>query len=217
MALNPLRRSLTTAERRLLQRKIGSLFARSRRASRAYVPVTVGIVFALWVWTLLASDASAVVVTAFWLAAGGVLALWVGRDMRRDARQVAAMARGLESALRRDEADVYEIRANAFVEFEEIEDEGACYAFALEGDRLVFISGQEFYPEARFPSLDFSLVYVLDEQGHTVDMVIDKRGETARPMRTVPRSLKANLSMPDHLEVRVGRLDDLGDLLATSI
>jgi hypothetical protein len=217
MLLSPQRRPLTTAERRLLHRKIGSLRSRSRRTSRAYLPVAAGIVLVLWAWTLLASDAPPVVVTAFWLLAGGLLGLWVRRDMRRDARRMRAMAGSLESALRRNEADVYDIRAHAFVEFEEIEDEGACYAFALEGERLVFISGQEFYPEARFPSLDFSLVYVLDRKGRAVDMVIEKRGGKARPVRTIPGFVKPNLDLPDHLAVRTGRLEDLADMLRRSV
>lgn len=213
MQLSPFRRPLTPAERRLLQRKIGSLLAQGRRASGAYLPVTAGVVLVLWVWTLVASDAPALAVTAFWLVVGAALTFWVGRDMRHHTHEMTAVAGGLQSALRRNEADVYDIRANAFVEFEEIEDEGACYAFALEGDRLAFVSGQEFYPGARFPSLDFSLVYVLDEQGRAVDMVIDTRGDKARPVRTMSSAVKRTVDMPDHLEVLQGPLDGLGDLL----
>jgi hypothetical protein len=65
--------------------------------------------------------------------------------------------------------------------FEEIEDEGACYAFELEGGRVVFVAGQEFTESARFPSLDFSLVYPLVEQGRPVEMFIEKRGGKAAP------------------------------------
>jgi hypothetical protein len=38
------------------------------------------------------------------------------------------------------------------VEFEEIEDEGACFAFQIEGrNEIVFLSGQEFYEGPRLP------------------------------------------------------------------
>ena len=69
----------------------------------------------LWLWTVLASDASWLIITAFWLVVGGTIALGVRRD----------------------------IRAHA---------------------------GQESYEGAKFPSLDFSLVYVLNERGNTVDI-----------------------------------------------
>jgi hypothetical protein len=72
--------------------------------------------------------------------------------MRGDQRQLDAIVLSLESALRRNAADVYDVRAIAFAELEEIEDEGACYAFELEGERIVFITGQEFYEAPAFPA-----------------------------------------------------------------
>jgi hypothetical protein len=176
----------------------------------------VATVVVLWVATVLASDAPLWVVTAFWLIVGGGIMLWVRRDLRADAGHAAATVRGLESAQRRNAADVFEVRARSFAEFEEIEDEGACYAFEVEGGQLVFIAGQEFYAGAKFPTLDFSLVYVLDERGEAVDMLIDKRGAKAVPARTIPAVMKRELDIPDHLETRIGRIDDIEDGLRRS-
>lgn len=170
---------------------------------------------ALWIATVLASDARLAVVTAFWLIVGGGITLWVRHDLRADAGHAAATIRGLESALRRNAANVFDVRARSFAEFEEIEDEGACYAFELEGGQLVFIAGQEFYAGAKFPNLDFSLVYVLDERGEAVDM-LDKRGAKAVPARTIPAVMKRELDVPDHLETRIGRIDDIEDGLRRS-
>ena len=130
--------------------------------------------------TLLASDAPWLVITGFWLVVGAGITLWARRDLRKDTASRQQWIQGLESALRRAEADVYDILAGAFVELEEFEDEGACYAFALDESRVVFISGQEFYEAARFPSLDFSLVYVLDEAGRVADMLIENVGPRPR-------------------------------------
>jgi hypothetical protein len=178
------------------------------------VAISAGLTLLLWLWTIVASDAPWFVVTAFWALAGGGIALWVRRDMRKLGGQMEGMARGLESALRRNAAEVYDIRAQAFAEFEEIEDEGACYAFALGDGCLVFIQGQEFYESARFPSLDFSLVYVLDETDATVDMLIDKRGAKAAPVRRIPAALKQTLDIPDHLNVRRGTIEDLEEIVS---
>jgi hypothetical protein len=180
------------------------------------LPISAVAVFLLWLWTVLASDAPWPIVTVFWLVVGAGLALWVHRDMRTHAGTFERMARDLESALRRNAADVYDIRARSFAEFEEFEDEGACYAFELEGDRLVFISGQEFYEGAKFPSLDFSLVYVLDEGGATIDLFIDKRGAKSAPARVMPAASKHTFDLPDHLEVRPGSIANLEASLTES-
>src|SRR5262245_51118449 len=203
------RRPLTETEQRVIRVKIRSLTTRGHRASAFALPIAGGVVFALWFWTILASDVGWRIVTAFWLIVGGGVAFWVRRDMRAHGKIFENMGRGLESALKRNAAEVYDVRASAFAELEEIEDEGACYAFAIEDGRLAFIQGQEFYESARFPSLDFSLVYVLDERNQPVDMLIDKRGAKAAPARRIPATVKGRLDVPDHLEMRVGRIDNL--------
>jgi hypothetical protein len=212
--LEALRRPLTDIQRRALRSKIRHLKSTGRRASTIYLPITAGLVSLLWLWTILASDAPRLVVTGFWLAIGAGIALWARREMRTHAGQLDDMARGLESALTRNEADVYEIHATSFAALEEVEDEGACYAFQLEGDELVFIVGQEFYEAARFPSLDFSLVYPLDEHGNTVDMFIEKRADKATPTKTIPSAIKERLDVPQHLEMRTGMIDDLEAVLS---
>ena len=214
--LAPTRRALTPTERRLTQARIKSLKARAHRASARAVPVTAAVVSVLWIWTILASDAPWHTVAAFWITVGGAIALWVRRDSRGNASSFQRMTRDMESALVRSEADVYDVHARAFAEFEEVEDEGACYAFELDGNRLLFVTGQEFYESAKFPSLDFSLVYVLDEQGQTVEMFIDKRGPKATPARTIPSSVKNTLEIPELLEVRTGTLDDVETLLRSA-
>jgi hypothetical protein len=211
--LDAVRRPLTDNQRRLIRAKARSLTNTGRRASAISLPITAGVISLLWLWTILASDAPRLVVTVFWVVIGAGITLWVRRDMRTHAGQLQGMAQGLESALRRNEADVYDIRGSAHAVFEEIEDEGACYAFELEGGRLVFVAGQEFYESARFPSLDFSLVYPLDEQGQPVEMFIEKRGGKTAPARTIPAAVKKSLNVPDHLEVCTGRIDDLEALL----
>ena len=215
--LTAFRRPLTESERRAIRAKIHASGSRHRQVSKRAPVAAAVIIGVLWLLTLLASDAPWHVVTGFWLAVGAGIALWVRRDLRKDAAISRQWTQGLESALRRGEADVCDIRARAFVELEEFEDEGACYAFALDESRVVFISGQEFYEAARFPSLDFSLVYVLDEAGRAADMLIEKRGPKAAPGRTIPFAVKHELEVPEHLEVRDIRLDELEDRLRVRV
>jgi hypothetical protein len=207
------RRPLTESERRVVRARIRQLTAQGHRASRSALPIAGGVILGLWLWTIVASDVSWIVITTFWLIAGGAIALWVRRDVARAFGQVEGMAQGLESALRRNAADSYDVHATRFAVLEEIEDEGACYAFELDGNRLVFICGQEFYESAKFPCLDFSLVYILNEGDESVDMLINKRGARAAPARTIPAAVKRVLQVPDHLDVRVGSIDGLEDSL----
>jgi hypothetical protein len=80
----------------------------------------------------------------------------------------------IESALRRNQACVIRIQSEAMVEFEEEEDEGACYAFQLNEHRVIFVSGQDFYPSARFPNSDFSLVSIYADNNALVESFVGK-------------------------------------------
>jgi hypothetical protein len=203
---------LTDPERRLLRSKIRDLKSRERLGPRILLPGA-GVIAVLWILTLAAADAPWFVVTLVWFVVGAGILLWVRHDLQQDLRQLAQVRRGYESAARRNQAEVFDIRAIGFVEFEEVEDEGACYAFALEGERLVFVMGQQFYPEAKFPSLDFSLVYPLDEDGHPVDEIVGKRGPRASAARVIPAAAKLNLAIPDHMEVVRGTMDGMEEAL----
>src|SRR5688500_12506601 len=103
---------------RLLRAKIRSLSARGRRASTIYLPIAAAFIIVLWLLTMVVSDAPWFVITVFWVVIGCVITLWVRRDIRRDAGAFENMAQGLDSALRRNAADVYDVHARRFAEFE---------------------------------------------------------------------------------------------------
>jgi hypothetical protein len=214
--LEPRIRPLTDADRARLRRLVGELRARRHTARRGTWIVLAAVLLVLWLLTLLAADAPAAWITLFWLAAGAVLALWLGRDLRRETAHVPAVTASIESALERGEAASYDIVACAYVEFEEFEDEGACWAFDLGDGRVVFVIGQEYYREDRFPSHDFSIVEPLDERGRPAHEWIEKRGEAVAPVRVIPADVKWELAdgIPGHLGVIRAELDRLEEVLA---
>jgi len=199
-SLESSRRPLRAAESRLLRAKANQLARNRRRAQRSAVPLGLGTASVLWTLTLLASDAPWPVITGFWAVFAVVLTLWLRRDLSK--ADLKSMIEALHSALRRNEVEEYRVQATAFVEFEEVEDEGACYAFQIDDKQMAFICGQEFYPSARFPSLDFSLVEPLSESGQPVYGWIEKRGLKAAPARTIPARKKWELEIPRHMELR---------------
>ncbi|HSM09103.1 MAG TPA: hypothetical protein VLA33_08815 [Gemmatimonadota bacterium] len=214
--LEPRIRPLTEADRARLRRLAGELVAYRQTVRRGTWIALAAVLLALWIVTLLASDAPAVWVTLAWLAIGAVLALWLGHDLRSQTAHVRSVAASMESALERGEAASYDIVARAYTEFEEAEDEGACWAFDLGDGRIVFVIGQEYYREDGFPSHDFSLVQPLDESGRPAHEWIEKRGEAMPPARAIPAGVKWELAdgIPGHLGVVRAELERLEEVLA---
>ena len=198
-------RGLNDTQRRYLRQKIRSLDAEAGRAAQALWP-GVAVIAVLWLLTLAASDVGWLIVTAFWVGIGALILLWVRRDMRKHAATLSQMRMGLESALSHNTAEVFDFRSTGFLSFEEVADEGALYGFEVADQKVVFITGQEFYEGSKFPSLDFSLVYLLDENDRPVDMLIEKRGTKATPAYVIPAKVKLGRDLPDHLEVVDGTL-----------
>jgi hypothetical protein len=147
-----------------------------------------------------------------WVSGIGIY-VWSYIDIKRDGSAHGRLEL-IESAVRRNQARVLRIRANEVVEFEEEEDEGATYAFQLEDDRIVVIAGQDFYPSAKFPNTDFSLVDILAEDGTVVEGVIAKEGIKLKPSRVIGVDVWRKLKVPYHLETLAGKLDSLEQLLA---
>jgi hypothetical protein len=81
------------------------------------------------------------------------------------------------------------------VEFEEEEDEGACYAFAQDGGAsTIFVIGQEFYDDDDFPNSDFAIVEILGGSGRPVDVLVTKRGRKLTPERVVAAASRISSS-----------------------
>ena len=159
----------------------------------------------LAVLTLWLSDAPAPVIVAFWTLMTLVFTLWIGLPWRRLVRGQIPI---LEDGLRTNRARELRLRSERVVEFEEEEDEGACYAFDHDGGAsAVFIIGQEFYEDDDFPNSDFSMTEILGGGGTPVDVLLTKRGRKLTPERVVPARLKNQLDLPEHLEVVAAPLE----------
>jgi hypothetical protein len=211
MALARTTRPLSNAETRLLtKRLVSAQKARSRtvfRVAMSGAPIT----GALCILTLLASSADPRIVVAFWLAVTLFLIAWLSFERHRVTNRSISL---LKSALRRNRAEVVSVSSPECLAFEEIDDEGACYAFQVEPTQVLFVVGQDFYESARFPNSDFSLVRIHAESGELVAMPIIFAGSKLRPVHSVPAAQKATLKIPEHLEVIGGTLADIASRLA---
>ena len=168
----------------------------------------------LWGFTALAEKGSHLLATAiFWLVLTMPMLLWAYISASSD---VKAAVSQIQNALVRNEVRVIQIKSHEMLDFEEGEDEGACYAFQLDNDNneVVFISGQDYYRSSRFPNSDFCLNQILDNDGKVVEELISKRGRKLEPLRTISTGVRLKLRVPDHLEVIRGRLENLEAILA---
>jgi len=80
---------------------------------------------------------------------------------------------------------------------------------------LFFIEGQDFYPSARFPNSDFSLVDIYAENDVLAVSLIEKHGRKIVPVRKISAQEKAKFKIPIHLERIEGELNQLESLLAS--
>ena len=158
--LEGINRPLGEAEKRLLH------WALKRRKRRLYAALRnvsiwgVVVIGGLWGISILATradkrDPSWYVSGLIWLGVGIPLILWSYIGAKSD---LAKAIKRFEGALRQNSASVIRIQPEQIAEFEEEEDEGPCYALQLSNGRIVFINRQQYYPSARFPNSDFSLV-----------------------------------------------------------
>src|SRR5215472_541422 len=130
--MNESLRALNKSEYRLLE---SALAFRQRRWQRGKIFGLIALVIALGALCIATVVAPWQVSAVAWTA-GIVISVWSYSDVRRD---ILPIIRRLESALRRNQARVVRIQSTAVVEFEEEEDEGAAYAFQLEGEKIVVI------------------------------------------------------------------------------
>ena len=167
----------------------------------------------LGILTLQVSDAPRALIVAFWAVLCLVFTLWIGLPWRRLMR---GQVRMFEEAIRANRAREIRLQATRVVEFEEEEDEGACYAFDHDGDTAVFIVGQEFYEDDDFPNTDFSMIEILGEGGQPIDILLTKRGRKLQPERVVPAAVKNRLDLPSHLTIVPATLDNIEAWLSNS-
>jgi hypothetical protein len=206
-------RGLTDDERRELTATFDRLRSMARTSLVKAGVASLAVCGVLAIITLFASDAPVAVIVSFWMGLALLFTFWIGLPDRKHARrQLSAIAAGLQHG----RARVVRIRSARVVEFEEIEDEGACYAFDAGENRVVFIQGQEFYAATDFPNTDFSIVDVLGPGGVVVDGIFTKDGVKLDPERHVSRHIKNELTIPDHLEIVQASLDSLEQTLAAA-
>jgi len=182
-----------------------------RRARRPW-PMLIGAGI-MAVLTVLANPQARFYAIVFWLGLALLFWGWCALDETRKGRKRIA---DIDAAIRRNVAEVIQCQSDEVVAFEEIEDEGAEYCFQAEQATLLFVSGQDFYETSRFPNSDFEIITACGDMGVPRLWHLACHGKKLKPGRIIPAEQKKQLTMPEHLEVRTGRLEHLEKILSHS-
>lgn len=137
----------------------------------------------------------------------------VSRSILRQDKHNRAMIYAINDALQNGTAVAETVKSDRMIEIQELEDEGACYLFEVEGKKLLLLFGQEYYPGPKFPSTDFSLIQILDSKKNPIQFFIEKRGEKLKPYKTIPAKNRLKQMIPyEHKFIHCG-IDDLEEHL----
>ena len=208
------RRSLTAAERRLLEKRRSEANEGPPTGWGGGALVGAGCLAPLWLLTLVfVSDLSWQVLTLFWFGVWVALSLSMWPTSGKAREVWTRRARLLSGALARDEADELRLRVRRVAAIEEPDDLGTRWVFELEDGNLAFLEGQDFVPDPWFPCEELTLVNVLGEEDAPVVDFQRRRGPHLEPERELSADQAADLRFPPNLHFLPGRLEDLETLL----
>ena len=210
MTIAPLERPLSDEERRDLAARLANARRESTMALVKTGAAGALVCGVLAILTFLASDAPRIVIGGFWTVLWVVLTAWIGLPWRKLMRGQVTV---LDDAMRAGRAREIRVQSTRVVEFEEEEDEGACYAFEHDAGSSIFVVGQEFYEDDDFPNSDFSMVEILGTHGRPADVLLVKRGRKLQPERVVPAAVKNQLQLPETLTIVPAPLDRIEEAL----
>jgi hypothetical protein len=203
-------RNITPAEIRYLRKTRSGLLKNSdlnwRRTLLANGAVCGSLMALTW---LVTDDVPGWLVVSIWGGIAAVLLVWAFLENRLAHGRLRRRARLYDEALAAGQCVDLPIRSTRVWEFEEIEDEGAVYAFELETGGVVFVAGQDFYADGRFPNSDFSLVEFQAADGSPLDLLVVKRGTKMDRERLIRASEYNMGELPGHLDFCAGTLEEV--------
>lgn len=208
--LETIERPLTSDEYFQLQTRLQTARAESGTALLKSGAASAAVCGVLMVLTLLASDAPVIAVVGFWVVMMAVFTVWLGMPGRR---LMLEQVQILQDALHGNRARERRLQSDRVVEFEEVDDEGACYAFDHDGVSSIFVIGQEFDEADDFPNSDFSMIELLGASGTPIDVLLTKRGRKLIPERVIPSAIKHGVEWPEHLSIVPAPLDRIESAL----
>jgi hypothetical protein len=196
-------------QKSVLERRRSTL---GRRAVTAYLftLLVMLVIFGLLaLWTFWGEGKNPKFIFGFWGVLGALIALSLIPNTKEERVRLSERISEYDFAISRNQCEDTAIAARKMWELEEHDDEGSCYAFELEYGGVVFVMGQEFYPSARFPNENFSIIHFRNPTHEPFEMLIEKKGKKISPERVISVKEKKGLVIPRHREFFDGTLEDV--------
>jgi hypothetical protein len=213
MPLAPKNRPINEKEHRYLKSKAADILRRRARMWQnlywAYgfaALLSALTILADWNKPIYRPLPDAIIAVSFWTIFTTVTGFPAFVQQRR---RRATRASQYDQVLQRGTCSDLRIQSKRMWEFEELGDEGLCFAFELDSGGVVFVAGQELYAGPRFPNQDFSLVEFHTADGQLLDFIVEKRGAKLVPERVITAKEKENLHLPEHASFLEGTLEDV--------
>lgn len=108
--------------------------------------------------------------------------LWAMVSLIRDIRK---NMNGRDQLRAKNTLAVIRAVTQAYIYFPEQEDEGDGYIFQLEDNRLLAISGQDFYKDEKWPTTCFEIIEGKDDKGRIIFFAVVTEGEPLAPAHVV--------------------------------
>ncbi len=114
-------------------------------------------------------------------------------------------------------ADVYKCFAESCISFQNKSLDEPAHFFQVDENKLLFISGYDFYGNDKFPNTDFEVIAIKAINGKPLRFELNCKGIRLRPNALLSDQLKKKLrdekKYPENLSVLPGKLNNLETVL----
>lgn len=203
---------LTTTERALTPAEVQSVAGRLRRARRERLEAQIT---AFGPSLLIGGVLGRFTFHGPWLDSWSSVLLWMLFTMtlalllsQSSLSKLRYHVESLDEARRASRVKIMRVQSSRVVEFEEKENEAACYAFEIDATTCLFIVGQEFHRDD-FPNTDFSIVNLLGMHGRPVDTTLEMSGRKLTPERVITPSVSRLVEIPEHVTTVEAAIDSV--------
>ncbi|MEN8682015.1 MAG: hypothetical protein ABF391_18375 [Akkermansiaceae bacterium] len=172
---------LNEADRRQLARRLAQAQLGSRIYRRRVLKTTPWLIGIFCVWTLLASEVSALYIVIFWLGIGALISSWLYLESKSE--EAKARSR-IEGALTTNTVRRIGIKARRLWEIHSAEF-GAIYLFENDQNSVTFLSSIDFHRTSSFPSLNFEYREILGPESEVIESRYQSASQKAEPERII--------------------------------
>ncbi|MCD4780369.1 MAG: hypothetical protein K8S27_07475 [Candidatus Omnitrophica bacterium] len=138
-----------------------------------------------------------------------VVAYMLGPIIKKQRAQVV----NLRQAIDADLVHVIQCQATQMMELDEKQGEGVLYGFQVEENKMFFLRGKDYYPNKKFPSIDFEIINSAPINQDPILIRIEAHGRRLYPETRINESVKKDYYQPKNFEILEANMDSIRETL----